>query len=64
MTDQFDEDGLGPFRGLANAAVPCAVFWICVALVVMSLVGCGGGDCEEAVPTPSVDCKTNPAVCK
>ena len=63
MTEEFDEDGLGPFRGLITAAVPCAVFWIAVLAVVFSLSGCGGGDIDEPVPTPGVDCTTKPEIC-
>ena len=64
MNDDFDDDGLGPFRGLVNGAVPLAVFWFCVALVAFSLFGCGGGDIEEPVPTPRLDCNAKPEMCK
>ncbi len=35
------------------------------ALLAASLAGCGGGDPEpETAPTPGVDCKAKPELCR
>ncbi len=39
--------------------------WLATALAVAAMSACGGGDPEPEpdVPTPGVDCKTDPKVC-
>lgn len=35
-----------------------------VAWAALLLAGCGGGDAEPDQPTPAVDCRARPEVCK
>lgn len=39
-----------------------ALAWL--ALAVLLVAGCGGGDPEPDVPTPHIDCVVHPESCK
>ncbi len=53
----------GPTHGVTSHAWQA----LAVALVAATLAGCGGGDPEpepETAPTPGVDCKARPQLCR
>lgn len=51
----------GPTYGVTSHAWQA----LAVALVAATLAGCGGGDAEpETAPTPGVDCKAKPELCR
>lgn len=49
-------------RFVLYATGPAALAWL--ALAVLLLAGCGGGDPEPDTPPPGVDCMALPERCK